>query len=118
MDYKITDAQNNNLSAYISAKKDESSMQNNGFIRNTEKKPTLETASYVLLCIYGVVFIIFCIILIISNKMKWYMKLIWIFIFALYPFLIYAIENQFYQVIYYIYSVLYGESYARIHMRN
>ena len=53
-----------------------------------------------------------------GQGLSLYTKLGLLFIFAAYPFVIYPIENALYQIYFYVYCVIYGESYATLMSRK
>ena len=63
------------------------------------KYKKIQYGSTVMFYIYYGLFFIFVMILLFISKSKWYIKCLIIAIFAAYPFLIYLIENFFYELL-------------------
>lgn len=70
--------------------------------------------NYILLIIYFITLGISFIFLIRSKKIKqWYVKLIIVIVFVLYPFFIYYLENYLYEFFSYTFSIINGEKYKK-----
>jgi hypothetical protein len=116
--YKTIKTQNESLQTFINNSKEVYDLERNQFVYKVNQIPTLDKTHYGLYITYWVVFAILIIVLLISKKMVWYIKLIIAAIFASYPFFIYALENAFYKMLFYSYCVITGESYSQIENRK
>lgn len=117
--YNPIKIQNQALQNFISSTNDYYSLERNQFVRKTERLPILGYIQNGLLILYAVVYIVFIIVLFIKAKqISIYLKIVLVVLFTLYPFFIYSIENAIYQVYYYVYAVMYGESYHTIMARK
>jgi hypothetical protein len=117
--YNAIKVQNQSLEKYISGTKDYFSLENKLFNYKSDKLPILEYTKYGMIILYGIVFIVLLIVLFIkANNLSIYSKIGFIVLFAIYPFFIYPAENALYQIYYYVYAILYGESYTKIMSRK
>ena len=117
--YNPIKLQNDTLKKFLSGINDYYSLERNQFMRKSERLPILGYIQYGLILLYVIVYIVLLIVLITkANSLKIYYKIGFAVLFALYPFFIYSAENAFYQIYYYIYAVLHGESYHTIMMRK
>jgi hypothetical protein len=70
-----------------------------------KKYKNLQNVNYYLFLIYCVFVLILVFFIYKTQKMSWYMKILILSCFALYPFLIYYIENSIYVAIMNLYTI-------------
>lgn len=106
--------QNITMNNYIQQANDTYSMYQTQFQVKTLQYPNLGYIYNSFFIGYWSIWFVGLLILGISTKLSWYMKVLILVLFLIYPFFIFAIENALYQIVYFIYSVIWGESYDKI----
>lgn len=109
--YPLVKKQNNSLQNTIKSKNEMYSTDNQQFIYKYDKYNSLVSANYFLFIVYMCIGCFLFIFLILSDKLSLIPKILIIICFALYPFVIFYVENYIYMNGLYVYSVISGESY-------
>lgn len=109
--YSFVKSQNDTLENTIKSKKEMYSTDNQQSIYKYEKYNTLLSANYFLLIVYASIGCFLFIFLIMTENLSILSKFLIIISFSIYPFVIFYLENKFWMIGIYIYSVLSGESY-------
>lgn len=112
--YNIIKTQNLSLQNAINGYNENTSLEQNQLVYKSDQISILKYVLYSFIALYVIAFIIFAVIMVTSKKINWTIKFPLILLFLGYPYLIYSIENGFFKMIYFVYSVLNGESYYNI----
>lgn len=113
--YIAVKVQNESLKKYVLGVRDYHSLENNQYSRKTETLPILGYIKNGLILAYAVIYLVLLLVLFMKGfGLSIYTKAGLIILFGLYPFFIYPFENGLYQLYFYTYSVIYGESYAKL----
>jgi hypothetical protein len=103
--YKTIRAQNKTLYNSI--------LNTNEMYSNNENRIKYKTINYeqtryiltIVFYLYYAVFLIFMLMIFFSKTIKWQIKMIFVIFFLVYPFIIYFVENWFYQMAAYFTNV-------------
>jgi len=109
--YPLVKAQNVSLENTINTKHEMYSTDNQQFVYKYDKYNSLVSANYFLFIVYVCIGCFLVIFLTMTEKLSTIPKILIILLFAIYPFVIFYIENYAYTVWLYLYSVMSGESY-------
>ena len=112
--YDTIKTQNTSLNNFVNSATDVYSMEQTQFSYKTRQLPTLDYVYYIVFIVYWVVLALVFIIIVMTPKLSWSIKILILAIFAVFPFVVYALENLLYQLIFFIYSIIWGESYYKI----
>ena len=113
--YNAIKVQNESLKKNILGVRDYYSLERNQYLRKTDTLPILGYIKNGLFVIYAVVYLVLLLVFFMKGRgLSIYTKIGLVILFGLYPFFIYPFENGLYQLYFYTYSVIYGESYAKL----